>query len=200
MTQSYDVDSTGIVHLPVPHRRLIHPQTVLYEPNPIDLWLIANKPSAWYGPVGHFSSAGYPLLSEVLFDQVLCNFFLDVSEVCWLGQLEPLALSSIANCTLMQTPCSLLDKSDTYTLYLTVTAPVSSGLPINALISPRVIIAQYEGYCFDSQAPFWTGMRPGFPLVFRQPRGAMAELFHGVAIWAENLAVVSEVSQLLFQS
>jgi hypothetical protein len=97
-----------------------------------------------------------------------------------------------SNYSLIQTPHSgLFDKSETYTLYLTVTVPASSGLPITALISPRATIARYEGYCFDSEAPLWTGVQPGVPFLFRQPRGAMAELFRGVAIWTENLAVVS---------
>ena len=97
----------------------------------------------------------------------------------------------------MQTPYKgllKLDKSDTHTLYLAVIVPVSSGLPMNAFLSPRAILGQYEGFCFDSEAPLWTGMRRGTPFLFRQTRGAMAELFHGLAIWAENLAVVSNGS------
>jgi hypothetical protein len=100
---------------------------------------------------------------------------------------------------LIQTPRNgLLDKSDTYTLYLTVTVPVSSGLPTSALISPRAIIGRYEGFCFDSEAPLWTSMQPTL-LQFKQPRGAMAELFRGLAIWAENLAVVGDVYSTLVQ-
>jgi hypothetical protein len=76
-----DANSTYncVVHLQVPQRRLIHPHTVLYEPNPVDRWLVANKPDVWHRQV---SSASYLLLSDVLCDQVVCNFFLDVVEVC----------------------------------------------------------------------------------------------------------------------
>jgi hypothetical protein len=101
----------------------------------------------------------------------------------------------------MQTPRNgMLDKSDTYTLYLSVAVPESSGLPMSALNSPKATFGRYEGYCFDEEAPHWTGMRPGLPLLFRQPRGAMAELFHGLAIWAENLEVVGDISHCPFQS
>jgi hypothetical protein len=93
----------------------------------------------------------------------------------------------------MQTPRDgMLDPSDTYTLYLAVTVPASSGLPSSALASPEAILGRYDGFCFDSEAPLWTSMRPVL-LQFRQPRGAMAELFRGLAIWAENLAIVGDI-------
>jgi hypothetical protein len=93
----------------------------------------------------------------------------------------------------------MLDRSDTYTLYLKVAVPESSGLPTITFTSPQAILGRYEGYSFDEEAPLWAGMKPGKPFLFRQPRGAMAELFHGLAIWAENLAVVSDNSQFSFE-
>jgi hypothetical protein len=65
--------------------------------------------------------------------------------------------------------------------------------------SRQAILGQYEGCSFDEEAPLWAGMQPGKPFLPTQPRGAMAEIFHGLAIWAENLAVVSDISQFSFQ-
>jgi hypothetical protein len=67
-----------IVCLRVPHRRLIHPHTVLYEPNPIDLWLFANKYDAWKRNI-FFTR--YLLVSDAAFDLALCTVILDVAEV-----------------------------------------------------------------------------------------------------------------------
>jgi hypothetical protein len=67
-----------MVYLQVPRRRFIHPHTVLYEPNPLDLWLVANKCDAWHRSASA-SKAGH--LSDVPFDQVLCAIFLDITEV-----------------------------------------------------------------------------------------------------------------------
>jgi hypothetical protein len=66
--------------LPVPPRRLIHPHTVLYEPNPIDLWLERNEKDAYRKDV-FFS--GFLFLSDVPYDQVLCTVVLHVTEVSW---------------------------------------------------------------------------------------------------------------------
>ena len=164
--------------LQVPPRRLIHPHTVLFEPNPIDLWLIANKCDGWHREAYLLDP---PVFSNG--DKVLCIVVLDVAQVSsnLIGFLSHVS---------MQTRNGFMEMSDTYTLYLTAVAPVSSGLPLNMLISPRSIFGRYEGYCFDSDAPLWTGMQSGVPLRFLQPRGAMAELFHGLAIWAENLSIV----------
>jgi hypothetical protein len=180
-------DRIQVVRLPVPPRRFIHPHTVLYEPNPIDQWLTANKSDGWHSDICLPS-----LVDASKFDQVLSAVILEVTNV----RLHTSIFSDVHSLSSVQTPCYGLlrfDKPDTYTLYLRVVVPVSLGLPINALISPRVILGQYEGFCFDDEAPLWTGMRPGLPLEFLQPRGAMAELFHGLAIWAENLAVVSGI-------
>jgi hypothetical protein len=64
-------DSTcGHLYFQVPPRRFIYPHTVLYEPNPIDQWIIANE-----------ASTATSTLSDVSHDQVLCTMVLDVTEV-----------------------------------------------------------------------------------------------------------------------
>jgi hypothetical protein len=68
-----------IVYLRVPPRRLIHPHTVLFEPNPIDLWLSFNKFDAYR----NVFFTGFLLVSDVPWDQVLCNVTLRVTEVRW---------------------------------------------------------------------------------------------------------------------
>jgi hypothetical protein len=45
----------------------------------------------------------------------------------------------------------------------------------------------------DVYLPAWTQMTPRFPLLFRQPRGAMAEVFSALAFWNDNKVVVSHL-------
>jgi hypothetical protein len=61
----------------VPPRRRIHPHTVLYEPNPIDQWVVANEPNVYRT----IFSPGSPSLSDVPHNQVLCTLVLAVTEV-----------------------------------------------------------------------------------------------------------------------
>lgn len=74
-----------------------------------------------------------------------------------------------------------------------VTVPASSGLPTTALLSPRVVLALYEGDCDeDEDAPEWTLLIPNRDMLFRQPRGAMAEVYARLALWdTENVCLFS---------
>lgn len=67
-----------------------------------------------------------------------------------------------------------------------VTIPASSGIQTTMLVSPQVILALYEGNCVDDEAPDWTRMVPGRDVEFRQPRGAMSEVYATLALWDTN--------------
>ena len=84
-----------------------------------------------------------------------------------------------------------------YVLTLDVVIPAQSGFVPSMLHSPHAILGRYEGLCNDDDAPKWTQMIPGRPIEFRRPRGAMAEVFGTLALWTENQAVVSEISNML---
>jgi hypothetical protein len=84
-----------------------------------------------------------------------------------------------------------------YVLTLDVAIPAQSGFAPSMLHSPQAILGRYEGLCSDDDAPEWTQMIPGRLIKFRQPRGAMAEVFGTLALWTENQAVVSEILNML---
>lgn len=70
-----------------------------------------------------------------------------------------------------------------YNLMIQATIPASSGIRGPMLVSPRVLLASYEGHCTEDDAPEWTRMVPGRDVEFRQPRGAMAEVYAMLALW-----------------
>jgi hypothetical protein len=81
-----------------------------------------------------------------------------------------------------------------YSLSLGVDIPDSSRIDKEYLESPLATLAIFEGHNSDVDAPEWTRMlSPGRSLLFRQPRGAMAEVFSVLAVWQENQVVVSNL-------
>lgn len=78
-----------------------------------------------------------------------------------------------------------------YNLTLYVETPEESGVNTSYLSSPLVTLGRYEGMFYDTDAPRWVAMTTGKALMFRQPRGAMAEVFNTIAFWTENTSVVS---------
>jgi hypothetical protein len=78
-----------------------------------------------------------------------------------------------------------------YNLVIYVEIPEASGVDLSYLSSPLATISCYEGFNSDIDAPEWTRMEVNQPLQFRQPCGAMAEVFMKLAFWAENAEIVS---------
>jgi hypothetical protein len=78
-----------------------------------------------------------------------------------------------------------------YNLIIYVETPEASGVDLSYLSSPLATISRYEGFNSDINTPEWTRMEVNQPLQFRQPRGAMAEVFMKLAFWAENTEIVS---------
>lgn len=73
-----------------------------------------------------------------------------------------------------------------YKLSLCVDLPDTSDIDISFRHSPWVTLEYYEGLNSDPEAPEWTCLIAGRPVLFRQPRGAMAEVFGELALWIEN--------------
>lgn len=69
--------------------------------------------------------------------------------------------------------------------------PYTSEIDEDHLRSPRVVLSRYVGSCYDYDAPKWTSIMPGHQIKFRQPRGAMAEVFKTLSTWQENSEHVS---------
>lgn len=77
-----------------------------------------------------------------------------------------------------------------YCLFLAVDTPQSSGVDEKFLKGPLAALARFEGDAADVHAPEWTrALTVGWPLLFRQPRGAMAEVFSVLLFWHENRIV-----------
>jgi hypothetical protein len=86
----------------------------------------------------------------------------------------------------------LLTDFVTYNLILYIEVPEGSGVNPSYLSSPLATLGRYEGMFYDKEAPTWVShMVVGRPLMFRQPRGAMAEVFATIAHWTENATIVS---------
>jgi hypothetical protein len=83
-----------------------------------------------------------------------------------------------------------LESVFSYGLYLAVDIPLISGIDSTHLRSPLLTLASFEGVDTDLYAPAWTSMVPRQRFEFRQPRGAIAELFAALAFWQENYTVV----------
>ena len=83
-----------------------------------------------------------------------------------------------------------LESIFSYGLYLAVDLPLISGIDSTHLRSPLLTLGSYEGLNTDPYAPAWTCMVPGRRFEFRQPHGAIAELFAALAFWQENYTVV----------
>jgi hypothetical protein len=80
-----------------------------------------------------------------------------------------------------------------HNLILYVEVPETSGVNPSYLSSPLVTLGHYEGMFYEPEAPAWTCLLVGKPLMFRQPRGAMAEVFAAIAHWTENATIVSTI-------
>ena len=78
-----------------------------------------------------------------------------------------------------------------YNLVIYVETPEASGVNLSYLSSPLATIGRYEGSNTAIDAPEWTCMEVNRPLQFRQPRGAMAEVFMKLAFWTKNAEIVS---------
>jgi hypothetical protein len=85
-----------------------------------------------------------------------------------------------------------------YNLVLYVETPAGSHVDTSFLSSPLATLGRYQGLSSDPEAPEWTRMRSETPIVFRQPRGAMAEVFMIIAFWPENATIVSLNIYLVF--
>jgi hypothetical protein len=81
-----------------------------------------------------------------------------------------------------------------FSLFLAVDIPESSRISPALLSSPLAALATFECHSLvankppptDLVLPAWTQMVPKWPLLFRQPRGAMAEVFASLAFWRDN--------------
>jgi hypothetical protein len=159
------------------------PYTVLPCPNVVDTWLRCNKDDAWTNPL----VPGYLSLADTASDQVLCTIQLNRVLVRFLSQIHFRFIN----------PSQKLLTDDTfedwylYNLIIYVETPESSGVNPSYLSSPLATLGRYEGFASDSDAPEWTRMQVNQPLQFRQPRGAMAEVFMKIAFWTENAVIVS---------
>jgi hypothetical protein len=89
-----------------------------------------------------------------------------------------------------------------YSLILYIEVPEGSGVNPSYLSSPLATLGRYEGMFYDKEAPAWVStLLVGRPLMFRQPRGAMAEVFATIAHWTKNAAIVStDIYRLPFAS
>lgn len=76
-----------------------------------------------------------------------------------------------------------------YRLILHVEIPDTSNIDLSFQSSPLVTLGYYEGLNSDPESPEWTHLHAGWPIRFRQPQGAMAEVFHKLAFWNENSMV-----------
>jgi hypothetical protein len=85
-----------------------------------------------------------------------------------------------------------------YTLFLTVEVPSSSGVDLKHLRSPLAALACFQGLNSDPLAPEWTHLLVGIPIVFRQPRGAIVEVFSALAWWGDNHLEVSHNQFFLY--
>jgi hypothetical protein len=77
-----------------------------------------------------------------------------------------------------------------YSLFVSVDTPQSSSIAVNNCQSPLAALATFQGLNSDPDAPAWTRLRLRQPLLFRQPRGAMAEVFATLAFWVDNYVTV----------
>jgi hypothetical protein len=87
-----------------------------------------------------------------------------------------------------------LEKYNLYSLFLAVDIPRSSGINPKYIGSPLAALATFQGYSSDDDAPAWTQLRPRQPILFRQPRGAMADVIWTLAFWEDNHIQVSRQS------
>jgi hypothetical protein len=77
-----------------------------------------------------------------------------------------------------------------YSLYLAVDVPPVTGIDSAHLRSPLLTIGCFNGLNTDPDAPAWSRLAPRQRFEFRQPRGAIAELFSALAFWRENSSIV----------
>jgi hypothetical protein len=72
--------------------------------------------------------------------------------------------------------------------------PESSGIEKKFLQSPLLSLASYQGFNTDPGAPKWARIEAKRPILFRQPRGAMSEVFSALAWWEDNYIIVGPCS------
>ncbi|KIM78282.1 hypothetical protein PILCRDRAFT_11275 [Piloderma croceum F 1598] len=153
-------------YLDLPQPSINKPYMVLPCPNAVDNWIYQNKDDAHT----NVFVPGYLHLSDTPSDQVLCT--VQISEVK-MHPSDPPSRDFVA-----------------YNLILYVEVPENSGVNPAYLSSPLATLGRYEGMFYDKEAPTWVScMAVGRPLMFRQPRGAMAEVFATIAHWTENASI-----------
>jgi hypothetical protein len=92
---------------------------------------------------------------------------------------------------------------------LAAEVPISSGISPAFLHSPLAALGTFERHSNNPEtplsdepgAPAWAHMIPKFCLQFRQPRGAIAEVFRALAYWYDNnIMVCYLLLRMLFSS
>ncbi|KAH8091013.1 hypothetical protein BXZ70DRAFT_1011273 [Cristinia sonorae] len=66
---------------------------------------------------------------------------------------------------------------DVYTLYLTITALHSTGVPGSYVVFPKVVLETYAGWTSSQNAPGWAQWAPGRQVVFRQTKEELLQFF-----------------------
>jgi hypothetical protein len=167
----------------------------------IDAWLEANRADSSRSDV---LLPGYLHMNDVPSDQVLCTVVATVGEVCiQFNQSVMCGLSDL----LQYIDEVYQDRHVVHHLWIAVGVPEQSGISSISLASPLAALATFVIVSADvdtpkdtlEDVPKWTrDMVPRCPLVFRQPRGPIAELFSALAFWYKNNIIVSHSST--FQS
>ena len=150
---------------------------------------------AWTNPL----IWGHLFLTDTASDQVLCTIQFShvlVSALLWavihLGALTNLSWKLLTDGT--------FEDCYSYNLIIYVETPESSGVDTSYLSSPLATLGRYEGLATNFDAPEWTCMEARRPPTFRQPQGAMAEVFTEIAFWTKNLEIVSILPSIVIRS
>jgi hypothetical protein len=173
-------------YLPAPLRRTTQP----FDRQPmshlaIDKWLENNCRDSFRRDV---LIPGYLFLSDVPRDQVLCNVIMTVGEVCF-----HMLTNNISKLIIYQYIDDIyLDNVVLYNLFVAIDIPDQSGIASTFCQSPVAALASFEDRDSGLNMPQWTQMVPKRPLLFRQPRGAVAEMFSALAFWQENNIIVCD--------
>ena len=83
----------------------------------------------------------------------------------------------------------------TFTLSMTVRLQPSSGFLIYFWTSPSVILATHTGHGGELYEPDWVEMLSSGPLVFRQPRSHVIEVFMVLAKSEQNSRVAQQIAR-----
>jgi hypothetical protein len=157
----------------------------------IDKWLNINRYDSLRRDV---LISGYLFLSDVPRDQVLCSVIMTVGVVCF----QPLTHDILKLIIQQYTDDIYLSDVVLYSLFLAVDIPAQSGVHSTFCQSPVATLASFEDRDTGEHRPEWTRMVPLQPLLFRQPRGAVAEVFSALAFWRQNNIFVCDSLAFLF--